>query len=79
MIMLDDRSGRIEVTLFEELYQSLRNIIAKDAILIVDGTLRYDDFSERWRVTAERVIDLDKAFRNFFEGRASYPRRIQVP
>ena len=50
MLTLDDRSGRIEVTLFEELYQSLRNIIAKDAILIVDGNLRYDEFSERWRV-----------------------------
>ena len=71
MLTLDDRSGRIEVTLFEELYQSLRNIIAKDAILIVDGNLRYDEFSERWRVTAERVMDIDQA-------REQYARRIDV-
>jgi DNA polymerase-3 subunit alpha len=71
MLTLDDRSGRIEVTLFEELYQSLRNIVAKDAILVVDGNLRYDDYSERWRVTAERVLDLDEA-------REQYARRIDV-
>jgi hypothetical protein len=50
MLTLDDRSGRIEVTLFEELTSTLRNIVAKDAILVVDGNLRYDDYSERWRV-----------------------------
>jgi len=71
MLTLDDRSGRIEVTLFEELYQTLRNIVAKDAILVVDGNLRYDDYSERWRVTAERIVDLDAA-------REQYARRIDV-
>jgi DNA polymerase-3 subunit alpha len=71
MLMLDDRSGRIEVTLFEELYQSARNVVAKDAILVVDGTLRFDDYADRWRVTAERVLDLDAA-------REQYVRRIDV-
>jgi DNA polymerase-3 subunit alpha len=71
MLTLDDRSGRIEVTLFEEVYQSLRNIVAKDAILVVDGNLRYDDYTERWRVTAERIVDLDAA-------REQYARRIDV-
>jgi DNA polymerase-3 subunit alpha len=70
-LLLDDRSGRIEVTLFEELFNSLRNIVAKDAILVVDGNLRYDDFSERWRVTADRVLELDQA-------REQYARRIDV-
>jgi DNA polymerase-3 subunit alpha len=70
-LLLDDRSGRIEVTLFEELFNSLRNIMAKDAILVVDGNLRYDDFSERWRVTADRVLELDQA-------REQYARRIDV-
>jgi DNA polymerase-3 subunit alpha len=71
LLLLDDRSGRLEVTLFEELYNSTRNILAKDAILVVDGTLRYDDFSDRWRATAERVIDLDAA-------REQYARRIDL-
>jgi DNA polymerase-3 subunit alpha len=70
-LLLDDRSGRLEVTVFEELYQKLRNIIAKDAILVVDGTLRHDDFADRWRVTAERVVDLDTA-------REQYARRIDL-
>ena len=35
--MLDDRSGRIEVTLFEEVYQRYRDLIVKDALVQVEG------------------------------------------
>ena len=35
--MLDDRTGRIEVTLFEEIYQRHRDLIVKDALVLVDG------------------------------------------
>ena len=30
-------------------------------ILLVDGTLRFDDFIEAWRVQAKTLIDIDKA------------------
>jgi len=45
-LILDDRSARLEVSLYEEIFQQHRDIIVKDAILIVDGTLRFDDFIE---------------------------------
>ncbi len=48
-LMLDDRSGRIEVMLFEEICQQHRDLIAKDAILLVEGQLRFDEFSDAWR------------------------------
>ena len=60
-LVLDDRSGRIEVTLFDEAFQQCRHIVARDAIVIVEGSLRFDDFIDDWRVTARRVIDLDRA------------------
>jgi DNA polymerase-3 subunit alpha len=60
-LVLDDRTGRMEVTLFDDVYQSCRNVVATDAVLVVEGTLRYDDFIGDWRVTARRVIDIDQA------------------
>jgi DNA polymerase III subunit alpha len=60
-LVLDDRSGRMEVTMFEETFQQCRHIVAKDAIIIAEGNLRFDDFIDDWRLTARRVVDLDAA------------------
>ena len=57
--LLDDRSGRMEVTLFEETYQQYRDLIVKDALVLVDGKLRFDEFSSAWRVAASRIQSLD--------------------
>ncbi len=60
-LMLDDRSGRIEATLFDETFQEFRNIIAPDAILVVEGSLRFDDFIDDWRINVRKVCDIDEA------------------
>jgi DNA polymerase-3 subunit alpha len=67
--ILDDRSGRVEVTLFDDILQQYRSRIARDAILVVDGALRWDEFIEDWRLTARRIVDLDQA-------REQYARRL---
>jgi DNA polymerase-3 subunit alpha len=59
-LVLDDRSGRVEVTLFDEVYQNHRSIIEQDAILVVEGGLRWDDFIEGWRVGAKKLIHVDQ-------------------
>jgi DNA polymerase-3 subunit alpha len=64
-LILDDRSARLEVSLYEEVFQQHRDIIVKDAILIIDGTLRYDDFIEAWRLQAKTLIDIDRARERF--------------
>jgi DNA polymerase III subunit alpha len=64
-LILDDRSGRLEVSLYEETFQQHRDIIVKDAILIVDGTLRFDDFIEAWRLQAKTLMDIDRARERF--------------
>ena len=60
-LVLDDRSGRIEATLFDETFQEFRNVIAPDAILVVEGSLRFDDFIDDWRINVSRVVDIDEA------------------
>jgi len=44
--------------MFDELYQQYRALIARDAILIVEGNLRFDDFVDDWRVAAKRSSTL---------------------
>ncbi len=70
-LILDDRSARLEVSLFEEVYQQHRDIIVKDAILVIDGTLRFDDFIEAWRLQAKTLMDIDRA-------RERHARRLWV-
>jgi DNA polymerase-3 subunit alpha len=57
--MLDDRSGRMEVTMFEEVYQRHRELVVKDALVQVEGTLRFDEFSDAWRLAARQLQSLD--------------------
>jgi DNA polymerase-3 subunit alpha len=64
-LILDDRSARLEVSLYDEIFQQHRDIIVKDAILIVDGTLRFDDFIEAWRLQAKSLMDIDRARERF--------------
>jgi DNA polymerase III subunit alpha len=64
-LILDDRTARLEVTLFEETFQQHRNIIVKDAILVIEGSLRFDDFIEAWRLQAKSLMDIDRARERF--------------
>jgi len=68
---LDDRSGRLEASMFEDVYQQYRTQIRKGAILLVEGSLRFDEFSDGWRLTAKSVKDID-------EVREAYGRRLYL-
>jgi DNA polymerase-3 subunit alpha len=70
-LLLDDRSGRIEVSLFDDVWQQHRAMIARDAILIVDGQLRFDEFIEDWRINAKKLTPID-------EVRAREARRLVI-
>jgi len=59
-LVLDDRSGRIEVSLFDDVWQQHRAVIARDAILVVEGQLRFDEFIEDWRINARKLQPLDE-------------------
>jgi DNA polymerase III subunit alpha len=60
ILTLDDSTGRLEVTLFEDVYQKYRDIATKDTLVVVEGMLRFDDFSDGWRLTARSITDLGK-------------------
>jgi DNA polymerase-3 subunit alpha len=60
LLSLDDRTGRLEVTLFEDVLQRYRDLVAKDALVLVEGSLRFDEFSDAWRLSARKLTELDK-------------------
>jgi DNA polymerase-3 subunit alpha len=49
----------MEVTMFEEVYQRHRELIVKDALVQVEGALRFDEFSDAWRLAARQLQSLD--------------------
>jgi DNA polymerase III subunit alpha len=61
MVTLDDGTGWLEVTLFEDTFQLYRDLIAKNSLVIVEGMLRFDEFSDGWRLSAKKVKALEKA------------------
>jgi DNA polymerase-3 subunit alpha len=60
ILTLDDRTGRIEVNLFDDVFQKYRELVTKDALVLVDGMLRFDEFSDSWRLSGRRLVELDK-------------------
>ncbi len=60
-VFLDDRTGRIEVTCFTEVYERFREQLVPDAILAVTGTMSFDDYRDSWSLRAEQVESLEDA------------------
>ena len=44
-VTLDDRTGRVEVALFSDIYEQVREVVAKDRVLVVEALVSHDDYS----------------------------------
>ena len=64
-VTLDDRTGRLEVAVFSEVYEQFRDCIAKDTLLVVEGGLGMDDFAGQMRLTAEKLLTIEQARARF--------------
>ena len=71
ILELDDSSAKIEVTLFQELYDQHREILKPDEMLVISGKVREDRFSGNVRISAERVFSLT-------EVRKAFGKRLRV-
>ena len=60
-VELDDKSGRIEVNVFGEVYEQNRAKLEKDAVLVVEGTVQRDEFTQGLKLRAERIMTLTEA------------------
>ena len=68
-LAIEDHTSRIEVRLFSQAYEQYKDIIREDAVLVIEGRLIYDDFSDSLRLNAERLMSIETA-------REAYARRL---
>ncbi len=63
-LTLDDRSGRVEVSVFGELLEQNRDKLAKDNVIVVKGTTAVDEYTGGVRMRANEIHNLVDARAN---------------
>jgi len=71
VVMLDDATAQVEISVFNELFERHREKLKEDALLVVCGRVQDDQFSGGLRVLAEELLDLDGL-------RARYAARLKI-
>jgi DNA polymerase-3 subunit alpha len=67
-ITLDDRSGRIEATLFSEAFFENRELLQSDQVIVVEGQVSHDDYSGQMKMRVNSVMGVASARRQFSRG-----------
>lgn len=70
-LVLDDRSGRLDVSVFPRVYEQFSAMLLKDALLVVEGEIEYNDYDDRIQLMATKVMNIQQA-------RDSYARQIKI-
>ena len=68
--VLDDKSARIEVSVFGDTFREYRGKLYKDAIVVVEGMVQQDDFSGQ-RLRADAIYTVAEA-------RAQFAERLEI-
>ncbi|ACA32318.1 DNA polymerase III subunit alpha [Histophilus somni] len=58
---LDDRSGLLDITLFADALERFGDKLQKDTVVIVSGTVSFDDFSQGLKMSVRELMTLDEA------------------
>ncbi|SIS78010.1 DNA polymerase III, alpha subunit [Thalassolituus maritimus] len=70
-VTLDDRSGRMEVALFSDVYEQVREVVAKDKVLVVEAQISHDDYSGGLKATGRNAMEISQA-------RLTYANSVRV-
>jgi DNA polymerase-3 subunit alpha len=65
IVMLDDGTAQVEVTVYNELFEAHRDILKEDRPLVIQGKVAKDEFTGGLRVVAEKLMDLRAARERF--------------
>ena len=68
---IDDRTGRLEIAAFGDVYEKYRGIFTRDSLLIAEGALGIDDYLGTLRLTVEKLYSMEQA-------REVFARSIQL-
>ncbi len=71
VVMLDDGTAQVEISVFNELFERNRDKLKEDALLVVSGRAQRDEFSGGLRVAADELLDLEAL-------RTRYAARLKI-
>jgi DNA polymerase-3 subunit alpha len=70
-ITLDDRTGRLELAIFSDIFHSCRHLLTKDTLLVVSGQVSVDDYTDGFKMSADKLYSIAEA-------REVYARRLVI-
>jgi DNA polymerase-3 subunit alpha len=68
IVTLDDRTGRLEMTLFGEAYAEFKHLMVVDTVVVVEAEAGWDDYNDRPRIRAQKVYTLVEARQALIKG-----------
>ncbi len=75
---LEDRSGKLDITLFAEALEKYGEKLQKDSIVIVKGQVSFDDFSQGLRMSVRELMTLDEARTQYAKSLAISLKQTQI-
>jgi len=70
-VAIDDSTARLEVAIFEGLFERISSRLVGDEIIVVRGRAEVDNFRGGYRMVAEDVLEVDEA-------RARFAQRLEI-
>jgi len=70
-VTLDDRTGRLELAVFADIYQRSREQVVKDNLLVVEGQVSVDEYTGGFKMSADKIYTIDQA-------RAAFGKRVVI-
>ncbi len=67
-VAIEDGTGRIEASLFEESWSLYADLLGKGEIVVIEGLVSVDDFSGGFRIRTQKVMSLVDAKNRFASG-----------
>jgi len=67
-LVLDDRTARLEVSLFSEAFEQYGSKVSKDELLVVEGEIQHDEYNGGMALRASRILTIDEARQRFSRG-----------
>ena len=62
---LDDKSGRLEISVFADTYEEYREHLIKDAVLVVEGDVSLDEYSGGLKMITRKIFSIAQARENY--------------
>ena len=66
---LDDSSGRIEVSVWAEVFDNCRSLLKKGQLIVVEGIVDRDEYGDKksYKIIADRILTFDQARKEYIK------------